>query len=295
MNLLTLIPIIKDQRLTVEFAQKNSLIASRRYCTGQCHQQMNLSKRDNSDGFAWRCFKCRKEKSIRYGSFFQDSRIPLGKAIYLIYFWSIDMTLKMARRELNLNQVTMVDWYRFCRDIVYFHFENLEDDQTMIGGEGKIVEIDESLFAKRKFHRGREVQQIWMFGGIERSKTEFKFFVEIVPNRTELTLVEVINRRIQKNTWIISDKWRSYMHLDQHGFLHDSVNHSENFVDPINNLIYTQTIESRWSAMKRQIKRKGTNLTTHIEEYLFEYVYRKKIPVNTFEQLILDINKRYRF
>ena len=37
-----------------------------------------------------------------------------------------------------------------------------------IGGEGKIVEIDESKFGKRKFHRGRRVDGVWVFGGVER-------------------------------------------------------------------------------------------------------------------------------
>ncbi|KAG8227915.1 hypothetical protein J437_LFUL011843 [Ladona fulva] len=38
----------------------------------------------------------------------------------------------------------------------------------MLGGEGKVVEIDESKFGKRKFNRGRLVEGKWVFGGIER-------------------------------------------------------------------------------------------------------------------------------
>ena len=66
----------------------------------------------------------------------------------------------MARRELELNKRTVIDWYRFCRDIVYYHFENVPEDEAMIGGEGTIVEIDESLFSRRKFHKGRIVEQV---------------------------------------------------------------------------------------------------------------------------------------
>jgi len=37
---------------------------------------------------------------------------------------------------------------------------------TMIGGVGKIVEVDESAFAKAKFNRGRTVKKnnVWVFG-----------------------------------------------------------------------------------------------------------------------------------
>ena len=41
----------------------------------------------------------------------------------------------------------------------------------MLGVE---VEIDETLITKRKYHRGRILGQIWVFGGIERiSKKKF--------------------------------------------------------------------------------------------------------------------------
>ena len=42
----------------------------------------------------------------------------------------------------------------------------LERDQQ-IGGPGKIVQIDESKFGKRKCHRGHRVEGQWVFGGIE--------------------------------------------------------------------------------------------------------------------------------
>ena len=40
-----LIPVITDQSRTIEFVQQHKLIASRRYCTGQCHQEIKLVTR----------------------------------------------------------------------------------------------------------------------------------------------------------------------------------------------------------------------------------------------------------
>ena len=39
-----------------------------------------------------------------------------------------------------------------------------------LGGKGKVVEIDESLVAKIKTHRGKDlkIQQVWIFGLISR-------------------------------------------------------------------------------------------------------------------------------
>jgi hypothetical protein len=39
-----------------------------------------------------------------------------------------------------------------------------------LGGFGKVVEIDESLLHKRKYHRGREKPEIWVFGFCQRKE-----------------------------------------------------------------------------------------------------------------------------
>lgn len=43
------------------------------------------------------------------------------------------------------------------------------DEDTRIGGEGIVVEIDESKFGKRKYNRGHRVDDVWILGGVERT------------------------------------------------------------------------------------------------------------------------------
>ena len=47
----------------------------------------------------------------------------------------------------------------------------MEDSQS-IGGEGKVVQIDESKFGKRKYHCGHHVEGQWVFGRIENDSRE---------------------------------------------------------------------------------------------------------------------------
>ncbi len=74
-----------------------------------------------------------------------------------------------------------------------------------IGGEEKIVEINEGLVAKRKYNCGRIKQGIvWVFGGVVRGETNY-CFIEFVPDRKKKILLEVIRRRILPGTTISSD------------------------------------------------------------------------------------------
>ena len=38
---------------------------------------------------------------------------------------------------------------------------------------GEVVEVDESKFGKRKYHNGRRVDGVWVFGGIDRRTRKF--------------------------------------------------------------------------------------------------------------------------
>jgi hypothetical protein len=64
-----------------------------------------------------------------------------------------------------------------------------------IGGEGVVVQIDESKFGKRKVagnRRGHRVEGAWVFGGVEKAGNAFgnnKFFCTVVENRTAETLL----------------------------------------------------------------------------------------------------------
>lgn len=109
-------------------------------------------------------------------------------------------------------------------------------------------------------------------------------------DRSEATLLEVIKRRIRPGTTIISDCWRSYCNLSDHGFIHQTVNHSENFVDPVTGA-HTQTIEALWGALKRFLRSIGRNLGAHLEEYIYEFIYRRKHGRHVLDAILSDVAK----
>jgi len=54
----------------------------------------------------------------------------------------------------GLTAKTVVDFLNFCREVCSVV---IEDQSEPIGGVGKVVEIDESKFGKRKYNRESEV------------------------------------------------------------------------------------------------------------------------------------------
>ena len=71
-----------------------------------------------------------------------------------MYYWSEELTtVKFCEKQLDVSIATTVDWNSYMREVCVAVLTNQE--KKLIGGAGKIVEIDESLFSKRKNNIGR--------------------------------------------------------------------------------------------------------------------------------------------
>ena len=77
-------------------------------------------------------------------------------------------------------------------------------------------------------------------------------------------------------------------------FLHLTVNHSKNFIDPENKEVHTQSIEAFWMVLKNKLqKRGGPNFTKNIGNYLGEHLYKRKYNLDIFNHFIDHLQKYY--
>ena len=144
--------IFGDKSKLIEWMKNKGLLASRMDCT-KCNNgtAMVLTEQTeqggSKDGYTWRSPQCYTMKTIRAGSFFAKSKLPLNKWIFLLYLWSLDVGVCTAALQAEISQVTAVDVYQFCRDVCSTRLIN--DGPTMLGGDGVVVQIDELLFVHK--------------------------------------------------------------------------------------------------------------------------------------------------
>ena len=69
----------------------------------------------------------------------------------------------------------------------------------------------------------------WKDSGFEeKSRRSFMFAVD---DRSEATLLPIIETLIEKGTTVILDCWKAYCNLEKHGYVHETVNHSKECIN----------------------------------------------------------------
>ena len=115
-------------------------------------------------------------------------------------------------------------------------------DSCKIGGHGKTVQINESEFVKHNCYCGHRVEGQWVFCSIEQDSR--KCYILTVEYHSETTVLPIIKEWVALGNLIISNCWKSYVNVEKHGYTHETINHSNEFVNK--NGKHTNKIEGQW-------------------------------------------------
>ena len=142
--------------LATEFLKDIGLLRRTMQCDS-CGRDMTWSVRSKlSDGFLWRCQRrVAGTASIRHGSWFQLSRLAVQEIIPLTYDIVCREPVHQIENEDCSSDHTVAGWGMFCRETMLVF---LEGCSVKTGDPNKTVEIDDSKFGRRKYHRGNPVK-----------------------------------------------------------------------------------------------------------------------------------------
>jgi len=256
----------------VLFCRDKGAIPSTRICpvcfTRMTWKECSASK--YTDQFMWRCGACRKVMSIRDNSFMSEKSISFGSFVSFVWAWANknnSMTNIAELTGLHLNTITTLR-----RKLNNAIAEFLLLDPMVLGGEGVVVEIDESKFGKRKYHRGSRRDGQWVLGMVERG-TGRCFLIPCPGNkRDRATLLPLIMAYVRPGSVIMTDGWPAYRCLPNWGYYHFPCNHSVGeYRNPITGA-HINTQEGLWTHVKKSVRGRS-----YISDALIEYMWRRRV------------------
>ena len=224
----------------------------------------------------WKCGHCRKQFTVKVGTLFESSHIPLHKWLQATHLYC---SSKKGFSPHQLHRIMGIT-YKSAWFMAHRIREAMKDlvFTKKLGGGGRVVEVDETFWGNKKkckpgargySHKGK------IFSLVERGGDVRSFHVQRVNSKT---LKPIIREQVEKDTHIISDEMSSYTGLDQEFDKHDVVCHSKKEYSC--GEIYTNIIENYFSILKRGLtgvyQHVGALLLgRYVGEFDFRYNNRK--------------------
>jgi transposase-like protein len=261
-SLYELFEAIPDEKAAVAYF-KAIRWAKGEFCSYCGHDKVYALKGD----MAWKCAQCRQRFSMRVGTIFEDSKIPLRKwlaAIWLITSHRKGIASAQLARDIAVTQKT--GWFMLHR---LRHAARTRSFNRQMGGT---VEVDEGYFGgkdgnKHRSKRGKDKKAIAV-GLLERGGELRVVKVEKVSEMRRLVI-----ENVKQGSRLMTDETRI---LQEAGLVykHTAVNHGRGqYGDGGDG--HTNSIEGLWALVKRQIY--GIHhwvSSKHLDRYLAEITWR---------------------
>jgi transposase-like protein len=229
-----------------------------------------------SDDRNHKCGDCRKRFSIKVGTIFADTKLPLRQwfiAIWLITSHKKGVASAQLARDLGVTQKTawfMLHRLRYAAKTRSFAMPLdgiVEVNETFVGGKAKNRHVGKRGGSGRG---GIGSGKVPVVGAIERKGAVVARVTKSVDGATLKGFVrEVVS---PKASVLVTDEWVGYRGLDSQ-YAHEVIKHTAG--EYVRDWVHTNTIEGFWSQFKRQIF--GIHhwvSEKHLDQYVGEATWR---------------------
>jgi len=229
----------------------------------------------------YKCYECRKPFTVKVGTIFESSHVKMHlwlQAIFLIASSKKGISANQLHRTLGVTLKTA--WFMGHR----IREAMREGGLGPIGGEGQVVEADETFFGKAANQepspqrRGRPLlkrkpgtsNKRAIPGLVERGGSVRSFHIK---QANKVNVAKLVTENVACESRLFTDESRLYTGLRKRFADHQAVRHSSG--EYVRGEVHSNTIESYFSIFKRGMR--GTYqhcAEKHLHRYLAEFDFR---------------------
>jgi transposase-like protein len=232
----------------------------------------------------YKCYVCRKPFTVRMGTVFESSHIEMHKWLQAIYL------MASSKKGISTNQLHRT--LRISLKSAWFLSHRIREAMTSLGfdgplgGEGGIVEIDETFIGRKK---GMPIKsgaghKNAVLSLVERRPEGARVISFHVSGTSTATLLPIIKAHVHGASHVMTDDAGQYRAIRKHFAAHDFTSHTagESVRD---GYIHTNTVEGFYSVFKRGMKGvyqhcSEAHLGRYVAEFDFRYNNRVRLGVS---------------
>lgn len=219
------------------------------------------------------CNGCRKKFTVRTGTIFERSHIPLQKWLYAMYIFEVarkGISSVQLSKQLGIHQESawfMLHRLREACDIVAEPLSGtVEVDETFVGGKKSRMRYAQ----KKLLPPGPLSNKVPVMG--LRNRETGKVIALPINDLTTRGMARIILKYVVRGSYVFTDEYHGYNSLHK-WYEHWSINHTSGEYGDGD--VHTNGIESIWAVLKRGYKGVYHHWSKkHMARYVNEFVFR---------------------
>ncbi len=222
----------------------------------------------------YRCNACKEDFTVRTGTIFERSHVPLHKWVYAMYLLVTarkGISSMQLAKEIGVTQKSAWFMLQRLREACGGDLEKLqglvEIDETYIGG------LEGNKHESQKLRMGRgAVGKTAVLGMREKGKRG-RVKAKVIADTEAGTIVDEIVQAVEVGSTLHTDQHGAYRDIGGLFFDHDTINHSQG--EYVRDGVSTNSIESVFAVLKRGLIGVYHHASPkHLGRYVDEFAFR---------------------